>query len=120
MTQVGNSQKFDLDERTAVFAEKIIDFTKTLPKDIRFSSIITQLIRSATSVGANYCEADDAHSRKDFFHKISICKKESRETKYWLRMIAKTFPNFADDSRALWREAQELNLIFAAIAKRKE
>jgi four helix bundle protein len=116
----GSNLKFDLEERTALFAEKVIEFTKKLPKDLRYSSVITQLVRAATSIGANYCEADDAHSRKDFFHKISICKKESRETKYWLRIIAKTFPDFTEESRLIWGEARELNLIFAAIIKKKD
>jgi len=117
-----NSQKpkFDLEERTSEFAENIIDFVKLLPKDLKFFSIITQLVRASTSIGANYCEADDAHSKKDFLHKISICKKESRETKYWLRIIAKTFPDFKNTAKKFWKEAQELNLIFAAIIRNKK
>lgn len=111
---------YDLEERTTKFAESVIDFTKELPKDIKYQSIIIQLVRAVTSVGANYCEADDAQSKKDFCHKISICKKESRETKYWLRIIARTFPEYADKAKILWKEAQELNLIFAAILRKKE
>ncbi len=111
--------KFDLEERTSIFAENVIEFIKKLPKDIRFMPIISQLVRAATSVGANYCEADDAHSKKDFNHKISLCKKESRESKYWLRIIAKTFPEFKEDAKILWKEAQELNLIFASIIRKK-
>lgn len=111
---------YDLEERTSKYSEKIIEFTKKLPRDNRYLSLVTQLVRSATSVGANYCEADDAHSKKDFCHKISICKKESRETKYWLRIIAKTFPEFKDEAKILWKEAQELNLIFAAIINNKK
>src|SRR5208282_4810786 len=76
---------FDLHERTACFGEKIIAFAKTLPKDPVTSPLIPQLVRAGTSVGANYCEADDAVSKKEFFHKIGTCKKEARETKYWLR-----------------------------------
>jgi len=111
---------YDLEERTAKFSEAIIDFSKELPKDLRYQSIIIQLIRAATSIGANYCEADDAQSKKDFCHKISICKKESRETKYWLRVIARIFPEYADKAKKLWKEAQELNLIFGAILRKKE
>jgi len=113
-------KKYDLEERTSVFAENVIEFCKKLPKEPRFLSIVIQLVRAATSVGANYCEADDAQSGKDFVHKIAICKKESRESKYWLRIIAKTFPEFLIDSKVLWQEAQELNLIFAAIIRNKQ
>jgi four helix bundle protein len=66
-------------------------------------------------VGANYCEADDAGSKKDFRHKIGICRKESRETKHWLRMIATAAPETKDEARILWHEAKELHLIFAKI-----
>jgi len=112
--------KFDLEERTAKFAEDVIEFCKKLPKDPRFLPIIVQLVKAATSVGANYCEADDAQSKKDFVHKIAICKKESREAKYWLRIIAKTFPEFTNEAKILWQEAQELNLIFASIIRNKK
>jgi len=110
-------QKFDLEERTAKFAEDIIEFCKKLPKDPKFLPIIIQLIKAGTSVGANYGEADDAESKKDFLHKIGICKKESRESKYWLRIMTKTFSEFADEALKLWQEAQELNLIFASIIR---
>ena len=113
-------RRFDLEERTTKFAEAVINFTKKLPKDIRYQSIIVQLVRAATSIGANYCEADDAQSKKDFCHKIYLCKKEARETKYWLRIIARTFDVFKDEAKVLWREAQELNLIFAAIVRNKK
>ncbi|NLF08789.1 MAG: four helix bundle protein, partial [Pirellulaceae bacterium] len=73
-----------------------------------------------TSVGANYCEADDAGSKKEFRYRISICKRESRETKHWLRMIAAAAPEQKDEARRLWREAQELNLIFSAIYRSKK
>lgn len=110
-----SKNKFDLEERTAVFGENVIRFCKKLPKDVITNPIIGQLVRSGTSVGANYCEADDAESRKDFKHKIGICKKESRESKHWLRMIAVACEEFKDDARILWKEAKELNLIFNAI-----
>ena len=113
------TKTYDLEERTAKFAEKVVLFIKRLPSDSRFIDIIRQLIRAATSVGANYCEADDAHSKKDFHHKIAICKKESRETKYWLRVIAKIYPTYKDGAIVLSREAQELNLIFGAINRKK-
>lgn len=113
-------KKYDLEERTAKFAEDIIEFVKTLPRDSRFSGPVSQIVNAATSVGANYCEADDAQSKKDFCHKIAICKKESRESMYWLRVIAKIFPESQERARAHWTEAHELNLIFAAIINNKK
>jgi four helix bundle protein len=75
------------------------------------------LVRSSTSIGANYCEADDAESKRDFRHKIALCRKESRETKHWLRMIVAAVPEVREDARTLWQEAKELTLIFAAIGR---
>ena len=116
MTEFSNKDsKFDLEERTAKFSESVIDFLKRIKKDIANESIIRQLIRSATSVGANYCEANNASSKNDFRNKIFICKKEANETKYWIRMITNTNPELKEDARKLWKEAQELNLIFQKI-----
>ncbi len=110
-----DKKKYDLEERTAQFGEAIIEFVKTLPKNPINSPLISQIVRAGTSIGANYMEADGAESKKDFQHKISICKKESKETKHWLRMIAKANPNRRDECQKLWREAQELTLIFSSI-----
>ena len=107
--------KYDLEERTAKLGEEIIKFAKQIPGNSITNPLITQLIRAGTSVGANYCEADDSESRKDFQHKIGISKKESRETKHWLRMIVVAVPELKEDARKLWQEAKELNLIFNAI-----
>lgn len=111
-------KKYDLEERTANFGEEIIKFCKKIPENQISKPLILQLIRSGTSVGANYCEADDAESKKDFCHKIGICKKESRETKHWLRMIVVSSPELKEDARKLWQEAKELNLIFNAITNK--
>jgi four helix bundle protein len=70
------------------------------------------------AIGANYCEADDSESKKDFQHKIRLCRKESRETKHWLRMIAAAEAALKADARKLWQEAKDLILIFGAILKR--
>ena len=113
-----NERVYDLEERTAKFGERVIVFTKTLPRNEITRPIMTQLIKSATSIGANYCEADDAESSKDFVHKIGICRKESRESKHWLRMIATACPELVGQSRVLWSEAKELNLIFNSIARK--
>jgi four helix bundle protein len=75
-----DKNKYNLEERTAKFGEEIIKFAKKIPKNLVTIPLITQLVRAGTSLGANYCEADSAHSKKDFEHKIAICKKESRET----------------------------------------
>lgn len=110
-------KEFDLEERTAKFAENSINFSKKIPQNPVTLPIVSQFIRSSTSIGANYCEADDAESRMDFKHKIGICKKEARETKYWLRMIAVASPDFKEEAKILWKEAKELNLIFNAIVR---
>ncbi|KKR12048.1 MAG: hypothetical protein UT41_C0004G0015 [Candidatus Wolfebacteria bacterium GW2011_GWC2_39_22] len=80
--------KYNLEERTAIYGENIIAFCKSVKQDTITKPIVSQLIRSGTSIGANYCEANNASSKKDFRNKIFICKKEAQETKYWLRMIA--------------------------------
>lgn len=108
---------FDLEERTAKFGENTIVFINTLLKSETNQILIKQVVRSATSIGANYMEADAAESRKDFEHKIALCKKETKETKHWLRMIAKTNSDKTQQCRKLWQEAQELTLIFSAIIK---
>ncbi len=119
-TQNLNAKKYDLEERTAQFGEYIIDFVKSLKKDVINNPLISQIVRSATSIGANYAEADGAESKKDFRHKIAICKKEAKETKHWLRMIAKANPDMKKDCRKLWKEAQELTLIFSSILLSKK
>ncbi len=108
---------YDLEERTAIFGEAIIEFCLGVPANPVTAPVINQLVRAGTSVGANYCEADDAESKKDFRHKIALCRKEARETKYWLRMIAKAGPTQKGSARKLWIEAKELHLVFAAIVR---
>jgi len=105
----------DLEERTAAFGEAVIRFAKGMSYDAVGAPLITQLVRSATSVGANYCEADDAGSRKEFRHRISICRKEAREAKHWLRMVVAADGRLREQAKPLWKEAKELNLIFSAI-----
>ena len=111
---------YDLEERTAQFGEAVIELVKTLAKDPINSPLVSQLVRAATSVGANYMEADGAESKKDFRHKISICKKESKETRHWLRMIAKANPSRETDCQTLSKEAHELTLIFSSILLSKK
>lgn len=111
------NSKYDLEERTAKFGESIIRFAKKIPVNKVTERIIPQLVAAGTSVGANYGEADDAESPKDFVHKIGICKKEARETKHWLRMVAVATPDMKDEARILWQEAKELHLIFNSISR---
>ena len=109
------TKKFDLEERTSRFSEGIIYLAKKIQENTISKPMISQLIRAGTSVGANYCEADDAVSRKDFIHKIGVCKKEARETKYWLKLVIFSFPELLPEAEKLWQEAKELNLIFNTI-----
>jgi len=115
MAELGSGRRYDLAERTARFGEAIIDFAKTIPINLITERLVPQLVASATSVGANYCEADDAVSKKDFRYKIGICKKESRETKFFLRMLVRATPEAREQARPLWDEARQLHLIFAKI-----
>jgi four helix bundle protein len=118
MSNDEKDKKYDLEERTAKFGEDIIEFAKKVPKNVITLPLITQLVKAGTSVGSNYCEADCAESRKDFEHKIGICKKESKESKHWLRMIAKAVPELKDEAKRHWKEAIELQLIFISIVKK--
>jgi four helix bundle protein len=106
---------YDLEERTAKFGESAIRFCRSVKRDVITTPLISQLVRSATSVGANYMEANGASSKKDFRNKIFICKKEVQETKHWLRMMAESAPELKEESRKLWKEAHELTLIFQKI-----
>ncbi len=110
--------KYDLEERCARFGEAIIAFAKQVPKNVVTLPLIGQLVSAGTSVGANYCEADDAVSKKEFRCKIGTCKKEARETKHWLRMIAAAEESTKAEGRTLWQEAKELHLIFSAIYRK--
>ena len=112
---VNSGKIYDLEERTQEFGRKVIVFCRNLEKNDITRPLISQLIRSSTSIGANYVEADGAESRKDFKHKISLCKKESKETKHWLKMMMEAVPYKKQECDILWQEAQELTLIFSKI-----
>ena len=126
MTEFSN--KYDLEERTAKFGENVIEFCQKSEQTVITRPIISQLIRLATSVGANYAEANGASSKQDFRNKIftfveservitsDICKKEIQETRHWLRMFAKALPDARDRLRPLWQECQKLTLIFGKIS----
>ncbi len=115
MTQAVKKTRYDLEERTAIYAEEIIDALKTISISPLNRRIIEQLVGSGGSIGANYAEATEAESKRDFVHKIAICKKEIKETKHWLRLLAKTNPGKKETIKKLWKEGQELLLIFSKI-----
>lgn len=112
---VQSSNNYNLEERTAKFGEEIIEFCRKIRRDVISIPLISQLVRSGTSVGANYMEANAASSRRDFRNKIFICKKEAQETKHWLRMLAKVIPGKREDLQKLRQESKELTLIFQKI-----
>jgi len=119
MHQFSNTDKttarpYDLEERTARFGEAAISLCRMLPDNMITRPLINQLVRSATSIGANYMEANGASSKKDFTNKIFICKKETQETKHWLRMLLSCVEN-KDPIQTLWNECQELTMIFQKI-----
>ena len=116
MNQITNKPTYDLEERTAVFGENVIALCRMIKQDAITQPLVQQLVRSATSIGANYMEANGASSKKDFANKIFICKKESQETKHWLRMLAGCVPDKKANIRVFWEECQQLTLIFQKIA----
>ena len=108
---------YDLHERTAAFGEAVIEFCLGLACTPVTSPLINQFVKAATSIGANYGEADEAESKADFRHKAAICRKEARESQHWCRMLAKAVPAQAEALRSLWQEARELHLIFCRIIR---
>ena len=106
---------YDLEERTARLGEAVIDLVRKLPNDSINKRLVEQVVGSAGSVGANYCEANESESKKDFIHKMGISKKEIKETKHWLRLIARANPDYKNELRTVWKETQELLLIFSKI-----
>jgi four helix bundle protein len=108
-------QVYDLEERTARFGETVILFAKKIPWNPVNNRLIGQIVGAGTSVGANYCEADDGVSKPDFKHRIGTCRKEARETKFFLRMVAVAEPKLKSEAREIWREAHALHLIFSRI-----
>lgn len=109
------SKKFDLEERTLSFAKRVIDLIKKLPKNTVNYEMSSQVIRSAGSVGANYREANDSLGKKDFFMRIRICRKEAKETKYWLELVFHNSPELKQIVESLIQESSELVKIFSAI-----
>ena len=109
---------FDLEERTAVFGESIVRFSKTIPRNPSNNRLIDQVVGAGTSVGANFCEANDCFSKKDFRFTVKRCIKEAKETKFFLRMVAASEPLLAAEARTLYREATELLKILATMYRK--
>ena len=115
MTKKQNSTRYDLEERTLNFAKSVINFCKKLPKTVIEREIAKQLVRAATSVGANYIEANEALGKKDFSMRIKICRKEAKESGYWLRLIELSNPDSMNEQEMLLKESTELTKIFSSI-----
>lgn len=115
MTEIQNSTQYDLEDRTLKFAKNAIVFCKTLSKTAIDAEIAKQLVRSATSVGANYIEANEALSKKDFLMRIKICRKEAKESSYWLRLVELPNPDLNKHQNELLKESIELMKIFGSI-----
>lgn len=109
------SKEYPLEERTYKFSQSVIGFVKKIKPSIVNNPLISQVVRSSTSIGANYVEANNASSKKDFQNKIFICKKEAQETKYWLRLIADNNLELENEASELVDEVQQLSMIFQKI-----
>jgi len=121
--QMGNEpmtkeKPFDIKERTFEFGVRIVRLVNTLPRTIAGGKVAGQLVKSGTSIGANVEEADGAESKRDFVHKMSIARKEARETRYWLRIVRATeLSKNAQEISYLLQESDELVRILSAIIK---
>jgi len=118
MTQIKNSKRYNLEERTLRFAKEVIEFVSTLPKTVANIEIMKQVIRSSGSVGSNYIEANEALSKKDFTMRVKICRKESKESRYWLRLIEVSEEDAEKRRQSLINEATELMKIFGSIVEK--
>ena len=118
MTEIKNSKQYDLEERTLKFAKEVIKFVKSLPRTIANIEIIKQLVRASGSVGANYIEANEALSKKDFIMRVKICRKEAKESRYWLKLIEVNGEDAEKQRLLLIQEATEIMKIFGAILEK--
>ena len=120
MTETRKTRTYDLEERTFTFAAKTMRFVRGLPKNVTNVEVVRQLVRSAGSVGANYIEANEALSKKDFLMRIRISRKEAKESVYWFRLLDVPPGDAGDTRTALACEATELMRIFGAILVKSE
>ena len=118
MTEIKSPGRYDLEERTQKFAKAVIQFISTLPKTLTNEELSKQVIRSAGSVGANYIEANEALSKKDFAMRAKICRKEAKESRYWLELFDIKDEQIERQRHLLTKEASELTKIFGAIVEK--
>ena len=121
MTKTQSTKHYDLEDRTLEFARQVREFVKKLNRTLANIEDGKQLIRSSGSIGANYIEANEALSKKDFVMRIKICRKEAKESRYWLKLIEVVGENALEDKRKVSEtEACELTHIFGAIVTKSE
>ena len=117
---IDQNKKYDLEERTSLFAERVRNFGLRLPKNFANAEYLPQLIRAGSSPGANYIEANESIGDRDFKMKIKTCRRESKESAYWLRLVITDGSKEMEDERNYLRqEAREFVLIFTAILKKR-
>lgn len=119
MIKTQKSKQYDLEERTLNFATRVNSYVNNLPKTVSNVENGKQLVRSAESVGANYIEANESLSRKDFVMRIKICRKEAKESRYWLNLIKPSIENL-EEKAYLIQEATELTKIFGSIVEKSK
>ena len=121
MTKNSNPKQYDLEDRTLEFAKRVRGFVKKLPKTIANIEDSKQVVKASGSVGANYIEANEHLSKKDFIMRIKICRKESKESRYWLKLVDTNDQNELEKERAvLINESTELMKIFGAILQKSQ
>jgi|SRR3989344_453194 len=118
MSEKQNSKKYDLEDRTYKFAKRARDFVRKIHKTVAVIEDGKQLIRASGSIGANYIEANESLGKKDFVMKIKICRKEAKESRYWLQLLEASDGNEENERQALMKEATELMLIFSSIMRK--
>lgn len=119
MTEILN-RRYDLEDRTLEFSKRIVRLCKALPKNVINIELTKQIIRSATSIGANYREANEALSKKDFILRVKISRKEAKETIYWLELIIEANPTYKERIKPLLQEAVELKKILSSILEKSK
>ena len=120
MLKTQNSKPYDLEDRTLEFGKRIIRMCKVLPRNTISNVLVNQVMRSGTSMGANYREANETETKKDFCFRMRICRKEGKETIYWLNLIIESDPELKERISPLIQETQELVKIFAAIIEKSK
>lgn len=115
---MSNSTKYDLEDRMLTFSKNLLAFLKKLPDNTVNFKLVDQCTRAGTSIGANYCEANEVDTKKDFQYRIGICRKESKETAYWLKIISEVNDNIEDEINLLLQESKEFIKIFSSMTSK--